>query len=30
MTVAMTVTVKTMASQRWVCRIHLFQFTGTS
>ena len=24
----MTVTVKAMASQRWNCRIHLFQFKG--
>jgi len=27
---AMTVTVKAMDSQRWVCRTHSFQFTGTS
>src|SRR5438876_1744619 len=27
---AMTVTVKAMESQRWVCRTHSFQFTGTS
>ena len=26
----MTVTVKAMDSQRWVCRTHLFQFNGTS
>ena len=26
----MTATVKTMDSQRWVCRIHLFQFNRTS
>src|SRR5437660_1100215 len=26
----MTATVKAMDSQRWVCRIHLFQFNGTS
>ena len=26
----MTATVKTMDSQRWVCRTHLFQFNGTS
>jgi hypothetical protein len=30
MKLAMTVTVKIMESQRWVCRIHEFQFTGTS
>src|SRR6185436_815820 len=27
---AMTATVKTMDSQRWICRTHLFQFNGTS
>src|SRR5262245_35503755 len=27
---AMTVSVKATPSQRWVCRIHLFQFIGTS
>src|SRR6266508_2509945 len=27
---AMTATVKAMDSQRWVCRTHSFQFTGTS
>src|SRR6266852_4294263 len=27
---AMTVTVKAMDSQRWVCRTHSFHFTGTS
>jgi hypothetical protein len=27
---AMTVTVKAMDTQRWICRIHLFQFNGTS
>src|SRR5262249_20073259 len=26
----MTVTVKAMDTQRWICRIHLFQFNGTS
>jgi hypothetical protein len=26
----MTPTVKTMDSHRWICRTHLFQFTGTS
>jgi hypothetical protein len=26
----MTAAVKAMDSQRWVCRIHLFQFNGTS
>src|ERR1041385_8801604 len=26
----MTVNVKAMDSQRWVCRSHLFQFNGTS
>ena len=30
MKLAMTVTVKAMATQRCVCRIHLFQFNGTS
>src|SRR5215475_2216122 len=27
---AMTVTVKAMDTQRWICRTHLFQFTVTS
>ena len=27
---AMTATVKAMETQRWVCRIHLFQFNGIS
>ena len=27
---AMTVTVKAMDSQRWICRTHLFQSNGTS
>src|SRR5262245_5865079 len=27
---AMTVTVKAMDTQRWICRIHLFQFNGTA
>jgi hypothetical protein len=26
----MTAAVKAMHSQRWVCRTHLFQFSGTS
>ena len=26
----MTVTVKAMDSQRWICRTHVFQFNGTS
>src|SRR5580765_1251514 len=30
MKLAMTVTVKAMDSQRWICRIHLFQSNGTS
>jgi hypothetical protein len=29
-TLTMTATVKAMDSQRWVCRIHLFQFNVTS
>ena len=28
MKLAMTVTVKTIDTQRWTCRIELFQFTG--
>ena len=27
---AMTATVKAMDTQRWICRVHLFQFNGTS
>jgi hypothetical protein len=27
---AMTVSVKAMDSQRWICRIHVFQFNETS
>src|SRR5258708_33592898 len=30
MKMAMTIAVKAMDSQRWVCRIHMFQFNGTS
>lgn len=30
MKVTMTVTAKVMATQRWICRTHLFQFNGTS
>ncbi len=29
-TLMMTPTVKAMDTQRWVCRIHSFQFIGTS
>jgi hypothetical protein len=28
MKLAMTVSVKAMDSQRWICRTHLFQFNG--